>query len=32
MEPSAQTKMYVQMVAQFIFHESNNIKCSFAFN
>ncbi len=32
MEPSAQIKMCVQMVAQFVFHECNNVKCPFIFN
>jgi redox-sensitive bicupin YhaK (pirin superfamily) len=32
MKPSAQIKMCVQTVAQFVFHEGNNVKCLFVFN
>jgi hypothetical protein len=32
MEPSAQIKMCAQMIAQFFFHEGNNVKCLLVFN
>jgi hypothetical protein len=32
MEPSAQIKMCVQTVAQFVFYEGNSAKCLFVFN
>ncbi len=32
MEPSAQIKMCAQIVAQFVFYESNSAKCPFVFN
>ncbi len=32
MEPNAQIKMCAQTVAQFVFHENNNVKCPFVFN
>jgi len=32
MEPSAQIKMCVQTIAQFVFHEGNGAKCPFVFN
>jgi hypothetical protein len=32
MEPSAQIKMCAQIIAQFVFHEGNNVKCSFILN